>query len=281
MSEATAGLALARIAEANEARAYRSLFVGAGLYGFDAAVEGGALRLTSAAAPGAMIVNRILGWGLSEGDGEQALDRLIAPFQAASLGFGVELAEPASTVERVGWLKARRLRRITASQVLHREGGTKHPSYASWAQASGLRVEAVDDSFAAELSRLCCENFAVPAALGPLLAGGALGPEWRRWLAFDGERPVGGSLSFVADGVAWFGWTSVSPSHRGRWAHAGIVARQLEDADAAGCRCATTETALSTADKPDPAYYNLRRFGFRDAYLRPTYVWAPPRKPPP
>jgi len=113
--------------------------------------------------------------------------------------------------------------------------------------------------------------------VGELLAAGARGPGWRRWLAFDGEQAIGSSLSYVEGDVAWFGWTCVAPSHRGRWLHSAFLARQLEETAAAGCRWITTETALSTPQKPDPVHHNLSRFGFVDAYLRPVYVRAPLR----
>lgn len=265
------------IAEGSEARAYAELFTAAALPGFECHDIGGATALLSLAAPGVFIVNRVLGYGIGRAPDDAWLDALMTPFRERGQGFALELARPDPDGSLQARLKAAGLRRISVSQVLLRDGQPPPPRYESWARGTGLRVEAVDADRAASVAALCVENFAVPPAVGELLAAGTRGPAWRRWLALDGDTPVGASLSFVAEGVCWLGWTSVSPSHRGRWVHAGIVARQLEDAAAAGCGWVSTETARSTKARPDPSHYNQRSFGFQDAYLRPTLAWVPPR----
>jgi GNAT superfamily N-acetyltransferase len=254
----------ARTAEFSEARAYAALVRGAGLNGFTVTEVDGAVLLIAPAVPGALILN-------------ESLARIAAIYAAAALGFGIELTPAAATPAGLAALKSRQMRKLSTSQVLIRNGEAPPPRYDAWVRATGLRVESVGLELAAELAGLCCENFNMRQEVGALIERGACGAGWRRWLAFDGDRAVGGSLSYVEDGVGWLGWTSVLPSHRGRWVHAGIVARQLEEAASAGCRWVTTETARSTPERPDAAYFNLRKFGFQDAYLRPTYVKAPPR----
>ena len=269
--------------EWNEARVYEALVQGAGLADFEAMRQGSACLLRSHGVPSALIVNRVIGWGAIEPCTEAALDSILQDYGEA--GFAIELAESAATDEVLQWLKARGLRKIATSQVMVRAGAgagagagaAPAPRYAAWAQSTGLRVEPVGADALPTLARLSCENFKLPLAVGELLARGTQGPGWRRWLAFDGEMPVGASLSYVAEEVAWFGWTSVLPSHRGRWVHTGALARQLEDAEAVGCRWVSTETARGTPGRPDPVFLNLRRFGFAPAYLRPTFVKAPTR----
>lgn len=265
------------LAEGNEASVYESLMDCAQLPGFGAVHESGVVALRSPAAATVLVVNRAIGWGAAQAIDEASLDRLLAVYGDA--GFGIELCARAQTAEVLAWLKARRFRRLSRSQMVACEA-TKAKSagrYETWARSTGLRVDRVGAEHAATVARLCCENFKVPSALARWLQAGMLGEGWRRWLAFDGDMVVGASLSRVRDGVGWFGWTSVNPSHRGRWIHAGFVARQFEDAVEAGCRWVTTDTAQSTRERPDPVYLNLRRFGFVDAYLRPIYVRAPVR----
>lgn len=268
------------ICEASEARAYRALIDEAALPGFAAALRaGGATVLSGPAAPGAFIVNRILGFGVGDCPADEpTLDALIGPLRERGLGFALELAVPEPEAGLTALLKARQLRRIAVAQVLLRDGTPPPPRYESWTRSTGLRVEAVGPERSGEVAAACVRNFGVPDAVGELLATGTRGERWRRWLALDGTAVVGASLSFVDGGIGWLGWTSVDPSHRGRWVHAGIVARQLEDCAASGCRWVTTETARSTPERPDPAHYNLRRFGFADAYARPSLAWAPPRR---
>jgi GNAT superfamily N-acetyltransferase len=275
--------ALAQVVEFSEARAYASLFAAAQALepslGFSTQSIGGAVLLRATQAPRVLIGNRVLGLGLSQPVSEQLLDTIVAAYEQGQSAFGIELSPQAEPAALRDWLKARRLRKTAPAQVLVRDGSAPPPRYAAWAKATGLRVEQVGVEHAATLARLCCDNFNLPQVMQQLLALGMSAPGWRRWLAFDGDVPVGGSLSYVEAGLAWLGWTSVLPSHRGRWVHAGVVARELDDAHAAGCQWVTTETAVSTAEKPDAAYFNLRKFGFLDAYQRAAYLYQPRRAP--
>jgi GNAT superfamily N-acetyltransferase len=273
--------ALAQVVEFSEARAYASLFAAAqaaepGL-AFRTQTLGDAVLLRAAQAPRVLIGNRVLGLGLGQPVSEALLDAVFAAYDNGKAAFGIELSPQAEPTELRDWLKARRFRKTAPAQVLVRDGSAPPPRYASWAKATGLRVEQVGVEHAATLARICCDNFSLPDVMQQLLALGMCAPGWRRWLAFDGDLPVGGSLSYVEAGLGWLGWTSVLPSHRGRWVHAGIVAQELEDTHAAGCQWVTTETAISTPEKPDAAYFNLRKFGFVDAYERAAYLYQPPR----
>lgn len=266
------------LAEGNEAHVYESLVLNAQLPGFAVSRVSGTVALRSPVAASALVVNRVIGCGVGQGLEESLLDRIVALYGDA--GFGIELGGPLCTQDALGWLKGRRFRRLANSQMMVCEPARTRAAgrYDTWSRSTGLRVERVGAEQASTVAALCCENFKVPAALGELVRAGTAGAGWRRWLAFDGDKAVGASLSHVRDDVGWFGWTSVSPSHRGRWIHAGFVARQFEDAVDAGCRWITTDTAQGTRERPDPVHLNLKRFGFFDAYLRPLFVRAPVRR---
>jgi GNAT superfamily N-acetyltransferase len=222
-----------------------------------------------------VLQNRVLGWGQGEDGGVASLDRLIAAYGTA--GFGIELSAHAATTEAIAALRERRFRRIAAAHVLARDARDPPARYLAWAQGTGLAIERAAAHQVAELAALLGETFQLPAAARELLVHGTAGAAWRRWVVLDGRQVVGSSLSHVHEGIAWFGWTAVRPSHRGRWVPTGILARQLEEAAQAGCRYVTTETAPSTLERPDAAYLNLKRFGFLDCYLRWSYLRAPTR----
>lgn len=264
--------------EDNEGCAYESLVRHARRPGCTATRIGGAVALRLEPCPAALVFNRVVGGGAHEPIDEAWLDEVLAWYGDA--GFGIEIAEPLGSPRVLEWLRQRRLHRLGRSQlvVLDAERPRTPGRYEEWARLSGLRIERVGDEHGATLAALCRENFGVPEALGDLVAAGAAGPGWRRWLAFDGDEAVGASLSHVrGDGVGWFGWTSVRASHRGRWVHTGFVARQVDDALAAGCRWVSTDTSQGTPRRPDPVHLGLRRFGFADAHLRPFFVRAPRR----
>ncbi len=278
---APAGLALARLVEHSEARAYASLFRAAqavqpGL-GFSTSTVASAVVLRAQQVHHALIVNRVLGLGLAGPAGTDDVAALVATYGDGHEAFGVELSPYAEPADLPAVLRTHRLRKSVAAQILVRNGAPPPPHYASWTRATGLHVASVGHEHATTIARMCCQIFKVPDLVGELLRIGICGDGWRRWLALDGQNPVGASLSYMQDGVAWLGWTSVLPSHRGRWVHAGIVAKQLEDAHEAGCSWVSTETGISTQEKPDAAYRNLRNFGFLDAYVRPLHIYQPRR----
>ena len=275
------GRALARLVEFSEARAYFSLFNSAyaadpGL-GFSCSRAGSSVLFRAQAVTSSLLFNRVLGLGVAEPASAEVIASLVAAYADGTVSFGVELSPAAEPADLPTMLAAQRLRKAFPAQILYRDGAAPPPRYEAWARATGLRVEWVAPEHAGTLARVCCENFKMPEAVWQLLRIGSCAAGWRRWLALDGDEAVGASLSFVQDDVAWLGWTSVRPSHRGRWVHAGIVARELEEAHAAGCAWVTTETAISTKEKPDAAYHNLRNFGFKDAYPRAVHVYQPRR----
>ena len=267
--------------EGSEARAYESLFSGTeaadAALGFSARRVGTAVALRATAVTTSLVVNRVLGLGVVAPATDSTIADLIASYGEGRESFGVELSPAALPEDLPARLRAHRLRKVFSTQILYRDATAPPPRYAAWTRATGLRVDRVGPEQADTVAQICCEIFDMPAPVRALLGIGSRGAGWRRWLALDGDTAIGASVSYVQNGVAWLGWTSVLPSHRGRWVHAGIVARQLDDAHAAGCDWVTTETAVSTKAKPDAAYHNLRNFGFRDAYLRPVHVYPAKR----
>lgn len=274
----------ATLVEGSEARAHASLFAAAcakdagASGGFALARLGSAVMFRSTAVRSTLLVNRVLGLGVEVPASAAHIERIADWYATENLPFGIELSPAAQPAELPEWLRAKRLRKSLPTQILLRGGEPPPPHYEPWARLTGLRVQAVGIEGAATVARLSCQNFQMPPQIGHLLTLGSQAPGWRRWLALDGKEPVGASLSYVENGICWLGWTSVLASHRGRWVHAGIVAKQLQDAHEAQVQWVTTETAVSSPAKPDPAYFNLRKFGFCDAYLRPVYVFAPPRR---
>lgn len=266
-----------RQGELAEARAYTSLLRGASLAGFSVAELGGAVLLLSPAAPRTLVLNRVLGWGSLGEATEESLDAMLQIHRQLGQGFGIELAPSEATPRRVALLRRRGFRRVTGAQVLGRAIEPAAQPYHTWLKAASLRVESVGPESAAVVAGLCVEGFAVPPAVGRLIELGTTGSDWFRWLAFDGNEPVGVGLSHDCDGLGWLGWTYVRPSHRGLGVHAAIVARCLEAMATQGCRWVVTDTALVSPEHSNASHNTMCRLGFVDLYRRNTYVWAPPR----
>ena len=119
---------------------------------------------------------------------------------------------------------------------------------------------------------LCCGVFRMPAAAQAMLNATWYDKRWTVWVARNGVNVIGAALSFVAQGVAWFGWDATLPDHRGQGVHHALIAARLNQAREQGCRIATAETATHVHDRPDPSGRNYEKLGFVLAYSRHTYA---------
>ncbi len=50
--------------------------------------------------------------------------------------------------------------------------------------------------------------------------------------------------------------------------------KRIADAIAAGCRELVVETAWETADNAAPSYRNMLRYGFKEEYIRPNFLYS-------
>lgn len=264
-----------RIADRSEAQAYRSLAAcagAAGADGFRALELGGALLLHSRAVRNSVLFNRTIGLGCGDEVSVPLLERIAAVYAQADADGGarvpwaIEVSVPVETEAFRSWLKARRMRRGLATAMLMR------PCDRLPEVKTDLRVERVGSEFSPACRQIWAEVFRVAEPVQALLEHAASAPAFRQWVAFDGEKPVACSLSHVVDRVAWLGWSATLPSHRGRGAQNALLAARLLDAREAGCEWATSETAMGTAEQPDPSYRNLLRSGFSLAYERYMHI---------
>lgn len=266
-----------RIADRSEAAAYRSLIAcarAAAQEGFAGTDLGGALALRSDAVRTSVLFNRVIGLGADQEVSEALLDQVAALYAgsqtpeagAVRTPWAIEVSVPVENEVFRNWLKARRMRRGLATAMLMRRCD-ELPEV-----NTGLRVERVGAEFSAACCEIWAEVFRVAAPVQALLEKAAGQTGFRQWVAFDGDQPVACSLSHLADGVVWLGWSATLPSHRGRGAQNALLAARLRDAGAAGCDWATSETAMGTPEQPDPSLRNVLRLGFSVAYERYMHV---------
>jgi hypothetical protein len=259
-------------AERIEREAYRDLFraVPVGLaarYGLETAEVGGATCTVAAAlGVGLSMFNRAVGLGVEEPAGGADLEAIVAWFAARSAVLHVQVAPPAAESGLVdllgrsgfepayGWMKfARGLDRAPEAR-------------------SGLRVRVVEAGEADVFGGIVAAGFGLPAGIARWPAALAGRDGWRCYLACDGDEPAGAAGLFVSEGVAWFGFGSVLPAHRGKGAQHALFAARIRDACDLGCKLLVTETGERQAGKPGFSYANILASGFREAYLRAAFV---------
>ena len=112
----------------------------------------------------------------------------------------------------------------------------------------------------------------MPPGLQPWLENLANRPNWRVYLAFDGDQPVACGALFVRGEVGWLGVAGTLPAYRRRGGQGALMAQRIRDAAGLGCCWVVTETGEDLPARPNPSFHNMLRTGFTLAYQRPNYL---------
>jgi GNAT superfamily N-acetyltransferase len=236
-------------------------------YGVETAEVGGATcTVASALEVGLSLLNRAVGLGVERPVGETDLGAIVDWFAVRRADLYVQVAAPAaeSGLDELlvrsgfepayGWMKF-----VRGPQAPADEG-------------SSLCVRAVEAGEGDVFGSIVARGFAMPAPVAGWLAALAGRDRWRCYVAWDGDEPAGAAGMLVSDGVAWFGFGSVLPTHRGKGAQRALFATRIRDARELGCELLVTETGERVAGRPDFSYANILASGFGEAYLRPAFV---------
>ncbi len=210
--------------------------------------------------------NRILGLGIEEPADRSWVEAQLDRYAAAGAPCGVSLCREAQPAEIVDWLEARGLNKTTSLAKMVRSTDNLPNADAE----ATIREVGLEDAglFAGTAAR----GYGLPDSMAELFAAVPGREGWRFYLSYDGGEPVGTGGIFVRGDVAWVGFGSTIPSHRGRHLHGAMMAHRMHAAADLGCRWLVTETDLPEGDEPAPSFHNMRRLGFELAYDRPNYV---------
>jgi predicted GNAT family acetyltransferase len=139
---------------------------------------------------------------------------------------------------------------------------------------SDLEVKPIDRQSADFFAQIVCESFGWSDKLEPWI-GSLIGKRnWHHYMAFDGGKPVATAAFYKHDRIIWIDFAATKTEYRGRGAQSALLKRRFEDAMAMNCELAIVETAQQTAEKEAPSYRNMVRYGFKQAYIRPNYIYV-------
>jgi len=141
---------------------------------------------------------------------------------------------------------------------------------------TALRIDRVDAGDAARWASVLVRGFGMPeAGLVEMLAATVGRPGFAAYAAWDRDEIVAAGNMYVFNGVAGMFGAATLPSHRGRGAQSGLLARRLQDASAAGCHLAIAETGKPGPGQENSSLNNMQRAGFTIRYERVSWIWRP------
>jgi GNAT superfamily N-acetyltransferase len=216
-----------------------------------------------------LALNRVVGLGFEGPVSPADLDEIIAQYTDA--GVSRFFVQPGPTADN-GSLP----RLLLDRGFQHYNNWVKlHRNVAPVSDVStDLAVRRVDADQAEAFGRNVAECFGWPEPVGSWVADLVGRPGWMHYMAFDGPKPVATGSLYWRGEYAWIDFATTLPDYRGRGAQSAILARRIADAAESGCHTIAVETAEETPEKSAPSYRNMVRYGFRQSYLRPNYIYV-------
>jgi len=263
----TATLAIARMMELTEGAAYADLLRAAPAVWRAQAEETGAGWLLAAPPADLLLFNRLVGCGVERAARRDDVRDAVARLRDAGVhNYGVQVSPAAQPFELTAWLGDEGLVPHDRWAKMFRGDDPAAPA------RTDLEIREVARRHADAFASVVAAGFGMPPAFHPWLAALVGRPQWRPYLAWDGDTPVAGAALFVQGDVGWLGVASTLPAARRRGAQGALMARRIEDGRALGCRWFVTETGEDTPERPNPSFRNMLRSGFALGYHRANYM---------
>lgn len=266
-------LEIARLVEGSEARSYALLLQGAPAslresVGLEVKRIGSAYAFAARGAQHSLLLNRVIGLGVWEVLDASVVSQIDDFYRISGVAaYAAEVAP--SGLMGMGIQDLLPLGFVPFKQTTMMFRGVDDVP----AVSSALTARSVGPEFADRSSELCCGIFGFDAPFPEALRQSFQLPQFRHWLAFDGETPVAAAMTaYLDEEVAWIGWVCTLPTHRGRGAQALIAAAQLRECAARGMKWVTLEAATGTKRRPSHSLRNYTRLGWTQAYDRMVLV---------
>jgi hypothetical protein len=265
---------LAAAIEAAEGRAWADLYAAAPA-GF-AATAGVGVReqdgtvVLEWSQTGRRYFSRAIGFGVVEPATDEALDEILAGWDAA--GIEMFLLQSLPHCRPAGYDDLLRSRGLEAFDRQDRIVRGAEPA-AEHVSARTIQVEQVGRETVDEWSEFLQRIYSLEA--GPWLDRLIGRPGWHQYVAReDGEVVAARGMFVGTDGYAWLGMDAPVP---GLWSDdfepdAALCARMVADGLAAGATTFLADIEAPSDGLDTPAYANFARLGFRRPYVRTHFT---------
>ena len=264
---------LARIVEPIEAAAAVSIHRAASselasMVGIRVTRLGKASAIVASAAD-TIQLNRVMNLGVEEPASETLLKKFQDVYHGTGVSFAVQLSPAAQPPELPRWLEEHGFQRRDDWVKMYR--GTEPPADVP----TELRIEQIGIEHALAFGEIACDVYHMPEVMQPWLASLVGLPDWRHYMAFDGDAPAAIGTMYIKGNIAWLGIDGTLRAYRRRGAQGAIMARRVRDAIAMSCQWIVIETGAETPQNPNSSFHNMLLNGFKVAYVRPNYVYGP------
>jgi hypothetical protein len=210
-------------------------------------------------------------------------------------GIGLPGDEDGRSIEEaVAWFRGKRLRnflvqippgpnaRVLAERVKGK-GLELQPFRRSWVKfrrpplpaheaLTDLRIVRAGAAEALDFGETAAAGFGMPPALSTWLSALVGLPDWRCYVSYDGDDPIGVGAYWIGERIAWLGIGASRPEGRGRGSQSAILAQRINDAVAEDATLLVTETGSAVEGEPQTSYSNILRAGFEIAYERRNWT---------
>jgi GNAT superfamily N-acetyltransferase len=226
--------------------------------------------IAGALPPSAIVINRIIGLGLSSPATETAVREMVEEYARAGIvRYFVQVSPDARPADLVGWLEAAGLEKARGWQKFSR--GREAPPE----RKTDLSIRKIGPESGEAFARIVCDAFDIGELAVPWLAQLPGREGWHVFMSFDGDRPAGTGTIFIKDGLASIDFGATAPAFRRRGSQGALLALRIEHALEMGCSRLFTCTGEAVEGDPQHSYGNILKCGFTEDYVRANY--APPR----
>ncbi len=215
-----------------------------------------------------LMINRVVGLGMSAAATDDDLDRIAESFGEVPHTIAIApAARPADLSDR---LRARGYEPGYAWVKFHRHAG--RPA----AAATELRVDLAAPAAARSFADVVVEGYGMPVAAAPFLEVLPGRPGWSCYVAWDGDTAAAAGAVYVGPAGAWMGIATTLPAHRRRGGQGAIMVARIRRSAELGATLVVTETGQNQPGRPSSSHGNIVRFGFEPAYVRANYTSPAP-----
>lgn len=217
-----------------------------------------------------IVVNRAIGLGVTGSERAETVAAIVERYRKAGVKrYFVHVHPEARPPELRQWLLDRGLEKARGWMKFTR-GREAPPRVESAVVVRPARPEDMD-----AFGRIASAAFDLGEEAAEWLAYLDRAQHWRAYVSVVDDEIAGTGGLFVRDGIGWLDFGATAPRYRGKGAQSALLRQRIVDALDLGCRLIVTATGEAVEGDPQHSYSNIKKMGFREAYLRENY--APPR----